>query len=99
MTNPEHEPTTPNDLLPIVSRDVLAAVSAEFMQNESREAETLILMSDENPDLARGINIAILHLGRGDTQHTKDLITATTMLYQCLRSQAEATAIAFIYTP
>jgi hypothetical protein len=93
MTTPNPELQPDRALLPVVSPHTLQSVSAEFSQDGIREAEVLDQMTAENPYLANGLSNAIVVLGRGDEEHTRNILTAVTMLYNCLRTQAEADAM------
>ncbi len=50
-------------------------------------------MTVENGDLVERISNSILTLGEGDTRATGNILTAVTMLYNSLRTQAEADAM------
>jgi hypothetical protein len=93
MSTHDREPQPGDAPLPVVTQDVLNAVSAEFIQSPGQEAVVLAQMEAENPVLAEGIGRAIMALGQGHKQITKDILTAATMLYGCLRSQADANSM------
>lgn len=71
----------------------MQSVSAEFKQDRFREAVVLEQMQKENPILVIGISNAMLELGMNDRQVMKNMLTVVTMLYNCLRTQAEADAM------
>jgi len=84
--------TSNRSLLPIVSKETLDTVAAEFIRDSSKQPSVLQQMKRENPTLTDGLSNAIVTLAQGDRTAMENMLTTATILYESLYKQADADA-------